>query len=53
MSAAKIQAWPKEDLEARLIKSARLLHIWGHLTDAEFQKAMMRILKKSKAKPTK
>lgn len=46
MSAVKIMAWPKEDLEARFLRSAKLLHIWGHLTDAEFQKVLSRVMKK-------
>jgi hypothetical protein len=50
MSAAKIMAWPKEDLEARFIKSAKLLHIWGHLTDAEFQKVLIRMARRTRAK---
>ena len=50
MSAAKIMAWPKEDLEARLIRSAKLLHLWGHLTDAEFQKVLRRLMDKRRKK---
>ena len=46
MNAVQIMAWPKEDLEARFIKSARLLHIWGHLTDAELQRVLSRVTKK-------
>ena len=41
------------DIEARLIRSAKLLHIWGYLTDAEFQKVLSRLMKKRASKGRK
>ena len=45
MNRVFIDKWPKEQLMHRLIRSARLLHIHGAMTDSELRRVRRRLMK--------
>lgn len=45
-----ISEWGIETLPKRLLRSAKLLHLWDGLTDAEFQRVLKRLAKQNGGK---